>query len=293
MAIIDFLQNYFFQGIIYVLSYGGHLFVILGVASVIYIMFDKDFGARALIFYFTSMLANAYLKEWIGRPRPYTEGAHQIIENSQQPSMPSGHTQGLGAALVPTARRFKTKKAYILCAAFLLFIAFSRVYLGQHYVSDVLAGAAIGIAIGVGLELIYVFAKERAPLFLLLLIPVAVTLMAVFPGYRDAFVSAGILCASIVGVNLERRFVGYTVRGSWLNRIFKMVVTLVIGSVLMMPFVGLYSAGVMFDNLAIFFMFFMLMLGVTFVSPLVLTKVSFFDRVFNKATKTETAAEKL
>ena len=293
LAIIDFFQNYFFQGLIYFLSYAGHLFVVMGVAMVIYLVIDKELGAKTLVFYFTSMLGNAYLKEWIGRERPVAAGANQIIENSMQPSMPSGHTQGLAAFLFPVARKANRRNVYLICAAVLLFVCFSRIYLGQHYLSDVLVGAAVGLAIAVLLELVYVFAKDRANLFLLGLIPVSIGLMLAFPDYRDAFVSAGVLCGTLIGINLETKFVGYKVSGSILNRTFKVLTASVAGGVLMSPFVLLYTFEAIPANPGIFAMFFMLTLAVTLVCPLMFTKVKFFDRVFNKKELSRKQPEEL
>jgi undecaprenyl-diphosphatase len=61
-------------------------------------------------------------------------------------SFPSGHTITAFAMAISIAH------SYPQCYAYLLFlaasIALSRIVLGMHFLSDVLAGAAIGIALG-------------------------------------------------------------------------------------------------------------------------------------------------
>lgn len=93
------------------------------------------------------------LKEVIGRPRPATELAGQInaIGRHPSPSFPSGHAaKSLALALpfvliIPAgymAVRF-VKLAVLLAAGL---VCYSRIVLGAHYLSDVLAGAALAFA---------------------------------------------------------------------------------------------------------------------------------------------------
>lgn len=64
-------------------------------------------------------------------------------------SFPSGHT-ATAFALVFTIILLIKSKATKWLVLFLAFgVAYSRIYLGQHFLSDVLAGAFIGILCGV------------------------------------------------------------------------------------------------------------------------------------------------
>jgi undecaprenyl-diphosphatase len=94
---------------------------------------------------------NAALKNTFRRMRP--EETLHLVE-VQSSSFPSGHAMAasifyltIGALLARTARR-RLEKLYFINAAVLLtaMIAFSRVYLGVHYPTDVLAGWAAGVA---------------------------------------------------------------------------------------------------------------------------------------------------
>src|SRR6185312_8181290 len=95
-----------------------------------------------------SSQSDALLKSAIGRPRPFVGDprVHPSIGLPHDPSMPSGHAMNafagavVLAAVVPRARW----PLFGLAAA----IALSRVYLGVHFPSDVIAGAILGSTIG-------------------------------------------------------------------------------------------------------------------------------------------------
>lgn len=96
-------------------------------------------------------LLNALLKLWFDRPRP-TVVPHLVEVASS--SFPSGHSMNsaivyltLGAVLARLVQPL-SMKLYILGVALLIsfLVGISRVYLGVHYPSDVLAGWSLGLA---------------------------------------------------------------------------------------------------------------------------------------------------
>ena len=93
-------------------------------------------------------LVTSLLKRLIDRPRPFETlaEADPLLGGAVGDSMPSGHasTSFAGAVLLAVLIR-RAVPALLLLAAL---IAFSRVYVGVHYPLDVLAGAALGVAVG-------------------------------------------------------------------------------------------------------------------------------------------------
>jgi undecaprenyl-diphosphatase len=92
------------------------------------------------------------LKDVFDRPRPQLV-PHILVEVSSY-SFPSGHAMGsaivyltLGAMLTESAPKWRLKAYVMGVAVFLtLLIGSTRVFLGVHYPTDVLAGWALGFA---------------------------------------------------------------------------------------------------------------------------------------------------
>ena len=93
---------------------------------------------------------NLILKNLVGRVRPYelVEGLNCIVGPAHDASFPSGHTGASFASAVSIYKQIPKKYAifFIVLASL---IAFSRLYVGIHYPTDVLGGLVTGIGIGI------------------------------------------------------------------------------------------------------------------------------------------------
>lgn len=97
-----------------------------------------------------SILTFILLKRLTGRTRPCAIEPHcwANLLPPDQFSFPSGHTMTAFSITVALCMFYPMLWAGLLLCAFS--IAASRVILGMHFLSDVLAGALIGAAIGYG-----------------------------------------------------------------------------------------------------------------------------------------------
>lgn len=201
---------------------------------------DYRTGLRALVLMALTIFVNTALKEWIADPRPYQLDARVISDGEQGYGLPSGHAQlvvifwGLIAAWVDR-RGF-----WLLAVGIMLLMGFSRVYLGVHFPSDVLAGWALGaLTLWAALrwrEPVEAWlARQARPVLLALGVGVA---LLVFDRLliRDAdllaaggagFLAGAAAAAALAGPGLEFR--GH---GSWWRRVLRyllgMALTLVL-----------------------------------------------------------------
>jgi len=90
-------------------------------------------------------LIDTISKRWIGRVRPSQFGPfayHPLSWNSAYASLPSGHTAAAFSALVAIGSLFPRLRPLLWVYA--VTIAMSRVIIAAHFLSDVIAGAAVG-----------------------------------------------------------------------------------------------------------------------------------------------------
>jgi membrane-associated phospholipid phosphatase len=117
----------------------------------IWLVWKGDARGRLLVFFLLATLivgdaiAVSSLKKFIGRPRPFwtLPEVHLLVGGTANPSMPSGHAANMFAGMLVAFVYYRRSLWFLLPITVL--VALSRVYLGVHYPSDVLAGAFLGL----------------------------------------------------------------------------------------------------------------------------------------------------
>ncbi|MEE0775650.1 MAG: phosphatase PAP2 family protein [Bacillota bacterium] len=123
---------------------GGILWVVIIVCLTLYPKTRKLGIICAVTLIIDAVLGNLILKNIFNRPRPFT--AIDIALQIPIPmgsSFPSGHSSTSFA--VATAIFLQNKKAGAAALTVAALVAFSRMYFGVHYPTDVLAGMILGI----------------------------------------------------------------------------------------------------------------------------------------------------
>lgn len=102
------------------------------------------------------IINNLILKNVIARVRPYEviEGLKIIVKAPMDTSFPSGHSAASFAAGVVLLRNLP-KKAGIPLFVLAWLIALSRLYVGVHYPTDVVAGILSGTLIAIFVQWLY------------------------------------------------------------------------------------------------------------------------------------------
>jgi undecaprenyl-diphosphatase len=124
--------------------------VIVGIGLVADLASRRRFPLGAVlggISYVIAAVLADLLKDVFDRPRPslVDPNVHPLIQVPSSAAMPSGHAAGAFAAAVAVGLVHPRLRWPLVVLAAL--IALSRVWLGVHYLSDVLVGAALGTAV--------------------------------------------------------------------------------------------------------------------------------------------------
>lgn len=103
-----------------------------------------------------SMAITYFLKLIIMRARPEV-ALHSLLSSGFSSSFPSGHATAVFSTLAILDKEFPRFKWFWL--TFAIIVVFSRLYLGMHYLTDVVIGAVIGYSISL-LVVRYVSARK-------------------------------------------------------------------------------------------------------------------------------------
>lgn len=95
----------------------------------------------------TLLVVNVAIKPLAARTRPYEliQGLEILVSRPHDYSFPSGHSAN-SLTCAWTLFRLAPKRYGVPALVLAILIALSRLYVGVHFPTDVLAGAAIGIA---------------------------------------------------------------------------------------------------------------------------------------------------
>ena len=155
------------------LGTGTVVLIIVGVSALFLSLTRHRYSALLLLVATGGGLAlNLVLKLFFDRPRP-----HVVVwgTNAVSSSFPSGHAMSATIVYSTVAylaarlarRRWQRWVVMCLAAIVVVLISTSRLYLGVHYPSDVLAGAVVGLAWAAfcmaTLETVQKFSERRNP----------------------------------------------------------------------------------------------------------------------------------
>lgn len=105
-------------------------------------------GMASALALLVSHLQVMLIKKLYPRKRPYlTLKETQVLQNPlKDHSFPSGHTTAVFSVITPLMIFFPILALLLIPVG--VSVGLSRIYLGLHYPSDVLAGTALGISVG-------------------------------------------------------------------------------------------------------------------------------------------------
>lgn len=151
LFIQEFIRNPFLNPIVIFITSlgdGGFVWILATIALLIPKKTRKIGYMSALALLGSLLINNTLIKNLVARPRPYTvlSELQILIPKPGEYSFPSGHTSSSFAAAAVFYRQLP-KKFGVPAITLAVLIGLSRLYVGVHYPTDVLAGAVMGIVL--------------------------------------------------------------------------------------------------------------------------------------------------
>jgi len=235
LQIIEWLQQFsngFWNAFFSFWTMFGEEEIIIGIMGFIYWCYNKEAGEYIGVSVFISLLLNSVIKVVVQRPRPFLVDSNIVNlrdTTSSGYSFPSGHTQGATSVFGSVAVWMKKKWITISTIVIVIMVALSRMYLGVHYLTDVLVGGALGIGISFLVYHLYKKNNNHLKMYLGILIGCAVLMVGVYflelfsqnsdlvmtdaqffyDKVEGTFKMFGAFLGFVIGVQFEKKKVGF------------------------------------------------------------------------------------
>jgi membrane-associated phospholipid phosphatase len=154
-------------------DWGVFIFYVLFIALLMFGMrYKRPLFKQAGLAYVYAQLFGTFLlirliKIGCGRPRPHFATVHDAL--CQAPSLahafnsfPSSHAVNVAVGAMFVFLLLRSRVAALFALTATLFMALARIAIGEHYLSDVLAGLALGVAIAGFVMRVYLLPRWRA-----------------------------------------------------------------------------------------------------------------------------------
>ena len=280
----DFLDAFF----LFITQFGDET-VFLIVGAFLYWTIDKKFAYRFIMFFLYGAVLNGSLKFLTNTPRPYLEHPEEIQligEGSLGTSLPSGHAQNSTTMALILSERHRQGGRWLttFLTVMVILVMLSRLYLGEHYLSDVIFGSAIAYSF---YQLIrYIQTKPFASTYvqylpLILLLPIAI-----LTNDKNVFLASASIFGFSIGYPIERRYIGFKEKTSWYVAVIKLAFGLGIALAIRIGLKEVYELGLysnqfeinptLGDQMLDFLRYFIIAIWMTLGAPLIFKK--FFQR---------------
>lgn len=291
MEFLKLLENIRFPaltGFMSAITYLGDEVCFMALALLVFWCIDKRKGYYIFVVGLMGSMINQFLKLWFRVPRPWVldpefHAVESAIEGAGGYSFPSGHTQTAVGTFGALGLSVERKWVKWLCAAIIIIVPFSRMYLGVHTPMDV--GVSYLVAGGLTVLLYFCFRNElsfeksaKAVLSALILIAAAYAVFVFsydFPsdidphnmasGVKNACTLGGTSLALVLIYFYDKKKLNFSTKAPLLGQLLKLILGLglVVGlksglKPVLNGLLGLFLEGAMLDNVSNFLRYFLM-----------------------------------
>jgi len=224
----------------------GEETILIVVFCLVFWCINKRTGYMVGISFFFSALIVQGMKIIFQVPRPWVTDPNILVLGAETAAtgyaFPSGHTQNAAAwlgALAISTKKTVLRYGFIILA---LLVGFSRLYLGVHFLSDVLVSLVISGAVVVMVHkmLPSEFVSKKKELILPIIIASFATIVVaviaylyltgstIAPQLRDAAIASGAAYGFAIGMYVERVYIQFSPK---MNNVLLQAVKFVLGVV--------------------------------------------------------------
>lgn len=213
---------------------------------------NKALGIRIGGVLVLSKYLNLFLKDVFMQPRPYQVDSKLYAPfKTEGYGIPSGHAQDTTAIWGYLATQLKKRAWWVLAIFLAIYVGIGRMYVGDHFPQDVIAGWAIGIV----LVAVYAWLQPRAgqwmsqqsltmQIVLAIIVPLV---LAALHLTNDTAKVTGIMLGFFAGLPIEEKYVRFEVRGEVWKQIAKLVLGVAVLLGLRFGLKAIFPEQVIFD----------------------------------------------
>lgn len=223
--------------------------LMLLVLPIVWWCVDKRLGASLLILFSSTEFLSRYLKHITNETRPYDlDKRVRDLDHQPDSSFPSAGTMDVLILWGYLATQFRKRVWWIWAVIAVLMIGSARVYLGAHYITDVLASIVIGLLI------LFIVARARVveriasrPRALLWAMAIGwPLLLAALMLNPESAVSLGAMLGFNIGLMIEPQVARFDPRGTWWKQIVKLLIGVAIVMAIRIGVKAIFPAGDLF-----------------------------------------------
>ena len=235
------------DGVMNFFTFLGNIEFYLIIIPLIYWSVDKRLGYRLLLVLITIYSISSTLKLLFHQPRPYWLGNVRGLGAETSYGIPSSHASGSFAVWGYLAYWLNKRWLWMLVSVFIFFIALSRLYLGVHFLQDIVFGWLLGfIALWLFIKYedrVTAWADQKSIftqialgfVISILMIVIGKSIQAWLSGISDppewrsfatqartptyTFTLAGSLFGAVAGYGLMKRYAPFENKGTWLQQL--------------------------------------------------------------------------